>query len=142
MATLLDDLKFIFTSLLLEFIRIHPPSCLCAHMCVFSLSLYLPRPPQALPTCPRLCYIFQTAAVTAETVVLFPAGSWESCRINDAENSSLHKERVKLADESSLGESQVSIWRAQECQWEDRRLGESLRLWCSSVFTSNPSSGT
>lgn len=41
-----------------------------------------------------------------------------------AENSSLHKEYGKLAGGSSLGEAQDSIWRAQECQWEDRGLGE------------------
>lgn len=64
-----------------------------------------PTPPGSLAQ-PELCWIFQAAALTAATVVLYPAGSWESQRSNDAQNVSLHKERVKLAAESSLGASQ------------------------------------
>lgn len=105
-----------------------------------SLACVLSFLTQTLLLCPRLCCIFPTAAIRAAAVVLYPAGSWESHRSNDAENGSPHKGCVQLAEESRLGDSQVSIWRAQKCQCEDHSLGESLRLWCLSVLASNPSS--
>lgn len=130
MTAFLYELKFIFTSVsfffffysstILIFLCTRPPSRLRACMCVFSLSLSS----QALLPCSRLCCIFQTVAVTAAVVGLFPAGSWGSCRSTDAENGSLRKEHGKPAGGSSLGEAQDSIWRAQECQWEDRGLGK------------------
>ena len=131
----LSLLPYYYSSII--FIR-HVHLLACVHACVHFLSLLT----QALPPCPKLCCIFQIASVTVAIVVLFPAGSWESCRSNDAENGSLHKERVKHADESRLGEPQVFHSESSGSQREDQFPGEGLRLWCPSVLASNPSSAT
>lgn len=78
------------------------PSCnyllVWVHGCVFFLAVST----QTLLPCLGLAYVFQTLAVTAAAVVLYPAGSWETCRSNVAENSSLRKEHAELTDEKSL----------------------------------------
>lgn len=107
------------------------------HACVGFLS-----PPPILFHLPKAVLYYSDSCCTSATAVLHPAGFWESHRSNDAENSSFLKEHVKLADESSLGKSCVSIWSAQGCQWEGLGLVEGLRLWCPPVLASDPSSVT